>query len=233
MKHWERSAFFVKFPRQKTHTAIRGFSIVEILVVIGIIMILVGVAIPSIMSTLKEARARAAAEQVVSMMRRAHEIAIDRRHVVVLTFTPAGGGNPAKVTFLEEQRNVGPPVTFTPAPVVNTPNPETATLPTDMDFILPPTVPTTSPDALGTPTSATDFGYSPTVGGSGLNQMYFQADGTVLRDSPTGAVASGVIYMGRPNEQLASRAVSILGQTGRVKAWRMDTPGGTAKWIMQ
>lgn len=220
-------------PRQKTHHAIRGFSAVEVLIVLGIIMIIVATAIPSILSTLKEARSRGATEQVLSMMRRAHEIAVDRRHVVQLTFTPQAGGNPAKITFLEEQRNLGPPVTFTAAPVVNTPNPETATLPQDMDFILPPALPATSPDGLGTPASATDFGYSATVGGSGLNIMYFQADGTVLRDSPTGAVASGVIYIGRPSEQLASRAVSILGQTGRVKAWRMDKPGGTPTWIMQ
>lgn len=224
----------MKNPRRRANPVNRGFSVIEMLVVLGIIMILVGVAIPSIMSTLKEARSRAAAEQVVSMMRRAHEVAVDRRNVVVLTFTPGAGGT-AKITFLEEQRNVGPPVTYTAAPVVNTPNPEVVTLPYDMDFILPPSVPTIMPDRFSAApaTTATDFGYSAAVSGAGLSTMYFQADGTVLRDSPTGAVASGVIYVGRTNDQHGSRAVSILGQTGRVKSWRMDNPGGVPTWKMQ
>jgi prepilin-type N-terminal cleavage/methylation domain-containing protein len=219
-------------PRRKVSRSSHGFSMVELAVVVGIILIVLAAAIPQISKTMKEARVRAAYETVLTEMRRAHEIAIDRRRVVVLTFAPKGG-SPASVTMTQEifvPGVGGAPGTYTLAPVVNTPNPETLTLPPDMDLILPSSIPTTPPDSLGTtPSSATDFGYAPNASGAGQSTMYFQVDGTVVRDSPTGAVASGVIYVGRTNDLYASRAVSILGPTGRVKGWRMD-PGGT-KWI--
>src|SRR5260370_709899 len=68
------------------------------------------------------------------------------------------------------------------------------------------------------------------VGGAGLNTMYFQVDGTVLRDSQTGAVASGVIYVGRTGDPTSNRAASILGTTGRIKGWRLNQKTNT--WVI-
>ena len=214
-------------PRQKTHHAIRGFSAIEVLIVLGIIMIIVAAAVPSILSTLKEARVRSAYEDVVSAMRRAHEVAIDRRRVVVLTFNP---GTPATIVFTQEDlvpANPPNPSTYILSPVVNTPNPETIQLPQGMNFQLPSPIPGVSPDAIpGAPSQPTDYGYNSTSAG-GLNTMYFQANGQVLETGENGPVADGVIYIGRTGDPNSFRAVSILGQTARVKGWRLS--GST--WI--
>lgn len=219
----------MKIPRQKTYPAVRGFSAIELLVVLGIIMIVIGMSIPSIVSTLKEARVRSGYEDVVSAMRRAHEVTVDRRRVVVLTFTAAGGGNPATIVFRQEDlvpANPPNPSTYILSPAVNTPNPETIQLPSDMDFVLPANpLPAVNPDGLpaaGSPNSATDYGYNNATGvGGSLNQMFFQANGQVLMTSETGPVADGVIYVGRAGDANSFRAVSILGQTARVKGWRL------------
>jgi hypothetical protein len=184
---------------------------------------------------MKEARVRQAYEQVLTTMRRAHEVAVDRRRVVVLTFANQAGNAPATITFTQEVFTPGVggnPGVYSLAPMVNTPNPEVISLPSDMDFALPSTPPGISPDnmpASGKPAGPIDFGYSAAVGGSGKKTMFFQADGTVLRDSEIGAVASGVVYVGRASDANSNRAVSILGSTGRVKGWRTDAAGKT--WI--
>jgi len=195
---------------------------IELIIVAAIIIVVAAITIPQLAPVLRESRNQQAYEAVISTMRRAHEIAVDRRRVVVVTFTPAGGGNPARITSLQEVITPGPPVTYVPAPVVNYSNPEIVNLPTDIDFRLPSPIPAVGPDGLGTPaTSPTDFGYSPAIAGSGLNKMYFQADGTVLKTNEVGTVASGVIYVSRANDISSCRAVSVLGQTGRVKGWRL------------
>lgn len=222
--------------RHKTTQSESGFSLVEMLVVVAIILILTAIAIPSIKSMMREARNRQAFETVLTMMRRAHEIAVDRRRVVKLVFAKAAGSNPAQITMTQEVRVLGTggnPNTFATAPAVNSPNPETVQLPSDTDFMLPPSPgPATGPDGFGSPpTNAIDYGYNASGGSTGLTTMYFQADGTVLRDSEVGASASGVLYIGRTNDKNSYRAISILGDTSRVKAWRFDQ--GSTKWLQQ
>jgi type II secretory pathway pseudopilin PulG len=212
----------VKRSRLQAIRSSSGFSLLELIVVGSIVLVLTAAAIPQIISTLREARVKQAYEDVLSSMRRAHEIAVDRRRVVVLTFNPVAGANPANVTMLQEQIVAGPPVTYVPAALAGQANPEVIKFPTDMDIILPATVPGTGPEGLGTPAaSATDYGYSAVNATAGLKTLYFQADGTVLRDNEVGAVASGAIYIGRAGDKNSNRAVSVLGQTGRVKGWRL------------
>jgi len=199
---------------------------VELMIVLGIIVVIIAAAIPTIATMLRESRVRQAYEDVLSAMRRAHEAAIDRRRVVVLTFTKAVGSTPANIQFLEEVKGVGAGggTIYSTAPAVSTPNPETINLPQDMDFILPNPVPGVSPDGLPTapavPSQGIDYGYNSTSAGA-QNKIYFQANGQVLENNENGPVADGVIYVGRAKDPTSNRAVSILGQTGRVKGWRL------------
>ena len=212
----------------KANQSSQGFSMIELLVVVMIILILIGMGIPHILSTMKEARNRGAYEDVLSSIRRAHEVAVDRRRIVKLDFTKKPNANTAAtITFTQQVLVPGNPPTFVLAPAVNSSNPETITLPLDMDFMKPPAAATNNPDSLGTPSSGTDYGYSGVVPGAGLSTMYFQVDGTVLRDSQIGAVASGVIYVGRNADPLSYRAVSILGSTGRAKGWSLNSNTNT------
>jgi len=211
---------------KKPHKAIeasRGFSLIELMVVIGIILILLGAGIPKILSTMKEARARQAFEAVLTQMRLGREIAVDRRRVMKLTFNKAVGSTPANIVSLAEDVVIDPvTLKHTYQAVPGTNNPLTTTLPSDMDFMLPASVPKISPDTLGTTPSPIDYGYNSSSTG-GQNVMYFQANGQVLQNTENGPVADGVIYVGRTGDPTSNRAVSILGMTGRIKGWHLMT----------
>ncbi len=213
---------------------------VELMIVVGIIVVIIAAAIPTITTMLRESHVRQAYEAVLTQMRQAREVATDRHRVVKLTFNPIAGGAPANIVFLEEDVVIDPVTlkhTYQAVPVTNTNlggNPLTVNLPSDMNFILPATLPTKSPDTLGAqpkgspPGSPTDYGYNSSSSG-GLNVMYFQANGQVLENAENGPVADGVIYVGRAGDPTSNRAVSILGSTGRIKGWRLDN---TNIWVI-
>src|ERR1043166_2074715 len=65
----------------------RGFSIVELMIVCAIIMIMLGTAFIQIAPMLKESQANAALQTTLGMMRRTQEMAVDQRQIYRLTFT--------------------------------------------------------------------------------------------------------------------------------------------------
>src|SRR5690242_8191865 len=64
----------------------RGFSVVEMMIVVIIIMILVGAAFIQLAPALKNAKAETALQTTLGQMRRAHEMAVDRRLVYRVSF---------------------------------------------------------------------------------------------------------------------------------------------------
>ena len=64
-----------------------GFSLIEALVVIAIIMIMVGTAIIAIGPALKGAKSSTALETTLGLLRRYHEAAVDQRKIYRITFT--------------------------------------------------------------------------------------------------------------------------------------------------
>src|SRR5260370_34597287 len=90
----------------------QGFSTVEMVVVIAIILIVSATAVFNILPLLKKSKADAAQELVLGEMRRAHERAIDDRRIYRLTFV-------APQTI---QLEVGTPPTFQPT-ITATPPP--------------------------------------------------------------------------------------------------------------
>jgi len=71
-----------------SHLAQRGFSMVELMVVVLIILILVAVALVTMVPTVQNSRANAGMELVLGEMRHAHERAIDERRIYRVTFVP-------------------------------------------------------------------------------------------------------------------------------------------------
>jgi hypothetical protein len=69
-----------------------------------------------------------------------------------------------------------------------------------------------TPDAFGA-TAAVAFG--------GPTTVYFQPDGS-LTDAQTLPI-SGTVFLGDPTRPLSARAVTVLGPTGRVEAYRWDS----------
>lgn len=202
----------------------RGFSLLELLIVVCIGMILTGISFVSLQPLLKQARADAAYDTTLMVLRNYRSRAITERRRYIITFT-------APRTITVQSWGVGFPVA--PAPV----QVSTITLPSDLQFMVQagiPSTPTTVPDGFGNGGSAIDFGQG--LGAGSLDYVMFMPDGTSQdKNNPGGNsnLNSGVIYMGRPNEVLSMRAITVLGSTGRVRGWRLQKPAGVAVWTQQ
>ena len=74
-----------------------------------------------------------------------------------------------------------------------------------------------TPDAFGIH-SAVDFGAA--------NKILFNSDGTLI--DQTGNPLNGTVYVTIPNMPRSFRAITILGGTGRIRAYRWDG----SKWVL-
>jgi len=189
----------------------RGFSVVEMMIVVMIIMIVTGTAFIQIAPALKNAKADAALQTTLGQMRRAHERAVDQRQVYRVSFN-------APRTIQLDRVDIDP-ITLAKAYVLQS----TIDLPTDISFSVVTGIPntaTTVPDGYGNGTVAIDFDKD--FGGGGT-QIYFQRDGRAL--DLQNRLNNGVIYMCRPGEATSCKAVSLMGATGRSKGWRLNPAG--------
>jgi type II secretory pathway pseudopilin PulG len=203
---------------------IRGFSLLEMLIVVCIGMILTGISFVSLQPLLKQARADAAYDMTLMTLRNFRSRAITERRRYIITFT-------APRTLTIQSWGVGFPIA--PAPVLVS----TLILPSDVQFMVQagiPSTPTTVPDGFGNGGTAIDFGQG--LGAGSLNYVMFMPNGTSQdKNNPAGEsnLSSGVLYMGRPNEVLSMRAITVLGSTGRIRGWRLQKPAGAAVWTQQ
>jgi len=186
----------------------RGFSVVEMMIVIIIIMIVMSTAFIQIGPVLKNAKAETALQTTLGQMRRAHELAVDRRLVYRVSFT-------APRTIQLDQVNIDPATlakTFVFQSRID--------LPSDISFAIAAGIPTsaaTVPEGYGNGTVAIDFARD--FGGGGT-EVYFQRDGRAL--DATNRLNNGLVYMCRSGEFKSCRAVSLVGATGRSKGWRLN-----------
>lgn len=202
----------------------RGFSLLEVLIVVCIGMILTGISFVSLQPLLKQARADAAYDTTLMVLRNYRSRAITERRRYIITFT-------APRTITVQSWGIGFPIA--PAPVTVS----TINLPSDCQFMVQagmPSTPPTVPDGFGVGGTAIDFGQG--LGAGSLNYVMFMPNGTSQdKNNPGGEsnLNSGVLYMGRPSDILSMRAITVLGSTGRVRGWRLQKPAGAAVWTQQ
>src|SRR5208282_4723040 len=73
--------------QRRSKRAEQGFSMVELVTVIGMIMVLAGMAVMSTMSSTYASKANDAMFGVITQFRTAREIAVSKRRNVLVTFT--------------------------------------------------------------------------------------------------------------------------------------------------
>ena len=186
----------------------RGFSMIELVVVVSIVLIVTAISITQLKPNLQNARIDAAMREVMETFRQAREFAIANRRYVQVSFpandqlqitqlntlTPgAGGGNTVLDTV-----TLAPPLIFTLDGMPDT------------------------PDAYGN-TSAIEF---ESVANGPVGGMVFQSDGEFL-DGTTFLPINGTVSLGIVGQQSTARAVTILGTTGRVRGWKSN---GNTTW---
>jgi type II secretory pathway pseudopilin PulG len=199
-----------------------GFSLLEVVVVIAMILVVCGVAVFNLTPALNTARSNTGMELVLGELRRAHERAVDERRIYRVTFLA-----PQTIQVdVGQVANIAATVSGTTPAFTQAQGP--MVLPPGVQFAAVPGIPNTTqttPDGFGTGNNAIDFDIS---NGGGGTQIYFQPDGRALDGA--NRLNNGVIYIAQPNNLFSSRAVSLYGATGRVKSWFLTKVGGVNGW---
>ena len=194
----------------------RGFSLIETLIVLSLMMIASGIFFMSLQPALKDTRVTNAYNATLMTMRRAREQAIAERRVYLVTFNNAVSPNTITIT-----RAATGVVT------------STISLPTDITFRAEPGIPTTlatTPDHFGTGSPAIDFDQG--VAGGAKNVICFNPDGSAQDINSN--TNNGVIYMARTGSLYSARAITVWGSTGRLRGYRLyPKTGGGSIWRQQ
>jgi len=194
----------------------RGFSMTELSVAIGIILIIFGMAIAAFQPAIQAAKYDAGMRQVLDQLRQAREYSLANRRYVQVSFpvvpTAEGPQYEVVITELNSLTAGGGAV-----------NPVLSTTPIQFPeqfYVYPGYVDT--PDAYGN-SGAIVFGG--TIGGPAAG-MLFQSDGELV-SAATLQPINGTVFLGVPGNPLSIRAITVLGSTGRVRGWK----GADARWF--
>jgi prepilin-type N-terminal cleavage/methylation domain-containing protein len=172
----------------------RGFSLIELMIVAGLIAIVGGIAVARIDNFIKSSRADSALDQMMNTLRVARDRAIgERRNFEVRFLTPS------HIQIAREELP-GPATTVV----------TDVYLENHYAFQLISGVPDT-PDAFGNAT-AVGFGTSPT--------RMFTSEGTFVTN--TGDPLNGTIFMAINNDKQSPRAVTIFGATALLHGWKFN-----------
>jgi type II secretory pathway pseudopilin PulG len=182
-----------------------GFSLIEICVVIGLMMILSVMAIIGMQPALQNAKYDAAMRQLVTQLRQAREYAIANRRYVQITF-PTTGGRPQVVMT---QMN-----TLTPGAGAVNPVISTVTIEGPGTYLVYGGLPDT-PDAFG---NGGPIYFEGLIGGP-VGGMLFQSDGELV-DGLTFLPINGSVFMSTAGQPTTARAATVLGTTGRIRGWK-------------
>ena len=218
--------------RAKRECGTRGFSLLELMIVICILMIVGGISFMALQPALKDARANAAFENAMMPLRVARQRAISERKQYIVCFgiaaptgalTPMGAPTAQSIQIFRWDSGTA----LSAATQVTA-----VTLPIDINFQTIaglPNTPATVPDGFGSGTVALDFDQG--VAGAIKNQVMFMPDGSA--HDVNGSLNSGILYVARNGDLYSSRAVTIYGATGRIRGWRLLNSGGVARWFQQ
>ena len=177
----------------------RGFSLLEALTAVAILMILAGMAIINFGSVLPSAKANSAMDQMLYQLRSARARAIAHRREVQIQFV---GTNQLTISELW-------PAGIPPAPTTVSFEGGASY----MVFAGLPDIP--APYSFG---NASAIYFGGVTGGPPV--MKFTTNGSFINGG--NALVNGTVFLGIPGKTSTARAVSILGATGRIRQYHWD-----------
>ena len=180
-----------------------GFSLVETMVVVGIAGVLTAMAVVQIGLSRAAAQGDAAMRVIMASMNQAREAAITQRRNMRMVFDANN-----RVQIIREE--VPGPTTTVIA---------TAFFEGGMKYVK--NISNDTPDAFGNSSTVN----LPTATGT-PPEVKFTPEGKFVNQA--GATLNATILIGRTNEMMSSRAATIMGSTGRVRAFRWDGK----KWVI-
>jgi prepilin-type N-terminal cleavage/methylation domain-containing protein len=208
----------------------RGFSLMEMVIVIAISMVVMGITFISLQPTLKDSRVNSAYATVLMQMRNAREMAIEKRQAYIVCFgtnIPAGAPTPRGAPTVQSIQVFQWPANTALAAAIQV---SALQLPFDVKFQTLPGLPAgATPDGFGAGNVALDLDQG--VAGGVRDQIMFLPDGSA-RDT-LGNYNNGVLYFARGSDLYSSRAITVFGASGRIRGWRLVNNAGVAKWMQQ
>jgi Tfp pilus assembly protein FimT len=210
----ERTAATKRPINQRGH---RGISLVEMMIVVAIAMTIAGMIVVHLTPTLQTFRSNSAASQVTDVFRQAREYAITYRRYVQITFPnyTANGTTANNEITITVKNTLTPTYGGAVQPDVVLAN---VFLSGNVTFQVEKGLPD-SPDGFGNATPV-NFGG---VDSGPLTGMFFQADGTFV--NLNGNFVNGSVFLGQNNTASTARAVTVLGTTGRIRAYNINGAG--------
>lgn len=177
-----------------------GYSVLELMVAVGIMAAGSGMAVLSTQSVLPGMRADAGLTEVARQMRVGRQLAVGQRRNIQIQFL---GNNQIRLIRNEVPAALGPTVL------------STVVLENNVQYMLFPTVPDTP----------AGFGRNAPLAFGGTATMTFLSNGSLV--DAAGGPLNGTVFLGVPNQPLSARAVTILGATGLIRAYKWNG----ARWV--
>lgn len=177
----------------------RGFSLLELMVVVGILGTLAAISIMVSPAFMKHAKAESGIAQAVDALRVARETAISQRRNVAIEFL---GLNAIRTV----RQDIGVNGALTGTTVL-----ATVELENNMRFGREGGVSDT-PDFVTNGSAIYFTSYSP--------EQMFTSEGTLVNQQ--GDVINGTVFLAVPGDPMSARAISIFGPTALVRVWRWD-----------
>jgi prepilin-type N-terminal cleavage/methylation domain-containing protein len=196
----------------------RGFSLIEMMVVVAIILVVLAFSIVAIQPSLKQGNVTEAYNQTLMALRQARDLSVAQRQIYFVTLSNTAVPNSITIT----QGSTGT--------LMNT-----YYLPSNVSFDVEGGIPTSqttfpmTPDSFGI--GATHIDFDQGVAGGAKNVIYFYPDGSA--QDVNGNVNNGVVYLAMPGFINTSRAITLWGATGRLRGWHIYLSGAKYYWRQQ
>jgi prepilin-type N-terminal cleavage/methylation domain-containing protein len=193
---------------KRDYRSAAGFSLVEMMIVVGLGAVLTGMAVAQIGNSRPGALGDGGMRVILGQMNQARQIAIQQRRYVRVVFTTP---NLIQVVIENTTTAATTAVCTTTAActVLSSPilegNVQFGTVTGVID----------TPDGFGI--NAAAFNGGPVAFGT-ATLVRFRPDGTLVNQS--GVSINGTVFLAVPGAALSSRAVTVLGATGRVRGYR-------------
>jgi prepilin-type N-terminal cleavage/methylation domain-containing protein len=196
----------------------RGFSMIEMLVVISLLLIVAGFSIMAIQPALKQGRVTQGYNTTLMALRQARDISVAQRQIYFVTLNNAV--QPNKITITQGSTGNITATYYLPDDVFFDAEP---------GIPVSPVAPPTTPDGFGLGATPIDFDQG--VAGGIKNVIYFYPDGSAT--DALGNINNGVAYIARTGFVDSSRAITLWGATGRMRGWHIYKNGAIYYWRQQ
>lgn len=194
--------------RLNAKKAQRGFSLIELLVVIGLILVVSAMALIQMAPIMADSKMDSSVRQVMDQLRQGREYAVANRRFVKVTFPTAVVGGVARYQVVLTQMN-----TLTTGAGAINPVLSTLIIQSPAQFA-----------QLGGPDTPDGYGNGAaivfnSVSGGPIGGMLFESDGELV-DGSTFQPINGTVFLGVPGKNTSARAITVLGTTGRIRGWK-------------